>query len=433
MKNFFKTAIVAILEKEAELVLKKYKPKIVAVTGSVGKTSAKDAIYSVLKTTYFVRKSEKSFNSEIGVPLTILGCKNGWNNPFLWLQNIAYGLELILVKHDYPEWLVLEVGADKPGDIKRVAAYVKPDVTVLTRFAKVPVHVEFFDGRDAVIREKGHLASALKPTGTLILNADDADVMRFKETAKSKVLTFGLENPADVSASNQRVAYEDKDEVRKPAGYTFKVDYRGNSVPIMINAAIGRQQIYPVLAAVAVGSALNINLVKIGEGLLSHLPPRGRMNVIDGIKQSFVIDDTYNSSPVALYEALDAFDSIEASGRKIAVLGDMLELGKFSAEEHRSAGERISEAADMLVTVGVRAKGFAEGARAAKMDPTDIHEFEDSRKAGQWLQNVVGKGDIVLAKGSQSIRMERVVEEIMLKPELKKDLLVRQEEEWGKR
>src|SRR3990172_13183455 len=121
MKEILKKILISILRWEARLVLKKYKPKIVAITGSVGKTSTKDAVYASLSKFFFVRKSEKSFNSEIGLPLTILGVSNGWDNPLIWLKNIIAGLELITTREKYPEWLILEIGADKPGDIKNVS------------------------------------------------------------------------------------------------------------------------------------------------------------------------------------------------------------------------------------------------------------------------------------------------------------------------
>ena len=176
MKSIFKKIVVAILEWEAVLVLKKYKPMIVAVTGSVGKTSTKDAIFTVMSSHFFVRKSEKSFNSEIGVPLTILGCNNAWSNPILWVKNIIEGLMLIVLGNHYPKWLVLEVGADRPGDIERIAKWLKPDVVVMTTLPDVPVHVEYFDSPEDVIKEKEYLISALKPKGVLVLNYDDEKV-----------------------------------------------------------------------------------------------------------------------------------------------------------------------------------------------------------------------------------------------------------------
>ena len=144
MRSFFKKLVATLLRAEARLVLRKYNPKVIAVTGSVGKTSAKDAIYAVIADQFHARKSEKSFNSEIGLPLTILGIPNAWNNPFKWLQNLLDGLALYLFRTSYPEWLVLEVGADRPGDIKKVASWLKVDIAVITRLPEMPVHVELF-------------------------------------------------------------------------------------------------------------------------------------------------------------------------------------------------------------------------------------------------------------------------------------------------
>ena len=124
MKTHLKNIISAILQFEARLILNKYNPKIIAVTGSVGKTSTKDAIFSVMSTSFYVRKSEKSFNSDIGIPLTILGCQNAWTDPIMWICNIWAGAMLIIFKHSYPEWLILEVGADRPGDIRKISKWL---------------------------------------------------------------------------------------------------------------------------------------------------------------------------------------------------------------------------------------------------------------------------------------------------------------------
>src|SRR3989344_8120119 len=145
MKTTFKKIITYILKTESRLVLWKYKPKVVAITGSVGKTSTKDAVYAVLSKIAHIRKSEKSFNSEIGLPLTILGCPNGWNNPVIWLANVFKGLWLFLWPHKYPEWLVLEVGVGKQGDMRKTASWLKTDAVIITAIGETPVHIEFFD------------------------------------------------------------------------------------------------------------------------------------------------------------------------------------------------------------------------------------------------------------------------------------------------
>ncbi len=429
MKTILKKIIAKILEWEARAVLRKYRPKIVAVTGNVGKTSTKDAVYSILSAAFFVRRSEKSFNSDIGVPLAILGCPNAWANPLLWLKNIWDGLELIFLPHEFPTWLVLEGGADRPNDIRNIARWVKPDVVVVTRFSAVPVHVEFFKSREHLIEEKGYLVKALKQEGVLVLNYDDPDVMDFKKDAKSRVITFGFNEGADVHGSHTRVLYEGD----TPKGVSFKVNVAGSSIPVSLSGVLGLQHLYPVIAAVAVGVSQNINMVEVSQALSNHVPPRGRMNLVEGKGGSTIIDDTYNSSPVALHEALEALREVRVPGRKIACLGDMLELGRFSIEEHKKAGEEAAAVVESLVTVVVRAQYITEGALSAGMKAENILSFDDSRSAGEYLAGRVASGDLVLVKGSQGIRMERTVERIMAHPELKEKLLVRQEEEWGRR
>jgi len=432
MKQFFKKIIVSILTWEATVVLKKYKPSIIAITGSVGKTSAKDAIYTVVASAHRARKSQKSFNSELGVPLTILGVHNAWSNPFLWIKNIVEGLLLIVLPFKYPSWLVLEVGADRPGDIAAVAEWLKPDITVMTRFGDVPVHVEFFPSIDDLVFEKAHLAKALKPTGTFIYNHDDKRIVQFTETITQKKISFGFTLGSDIEALEDQVVYGtyDNSALEFPRGILFTTRVSGQELKLQLEGALGKQHVYPLLAACAVGMALRIDQQKIIEVLHKHISPKGRMRLIPGIKNTMIIDDTYNSSPVAVYEALKTLEDIKTSGRKIAVLADMMELGQYSVEEHRRVGEMVKPVADILVTVGIRSRATADVALDAQMLEDNILQFETAQEAGKYLESVVQPGDIILVKGSQSMRMERVVEEIMLHPEDKEKLLVRQDKQW---
>lgn len=430
MKTVFKKIVVSILTFEARLVLGRYRPTIVAVTGSVGKTSAKDAIYTVLSASLFARKSEKSFNSDVGIPLTILGCPNGWNNPVQWVKNIIAGAVLIFWKQQYPELLILEVGADRPGDIRKVSEWLKPDIVVLTRFGSVPVHVEYFKTRDELINEKKWLVTALKKSGTLVYNNDDEDVVKIAESVEQKKISFGFLPGTAVAASYDQVVYENN----LPVGISFKVEFNnGNSMPVRIMGGLGKQQIYPVLAGLAVARSFDINMVSAVEAFADHHGPRGRMRVIAGIHDSVIIDDTYNSSPVALEEALVALKNLEVKGKKIAILGDMLELGRFSAEEHRKLGGIVAKCADILVAVGIRSEFFAEGARGAMMADECIIRFSNSVDAAEKVVTIIEPGDVALIKGSQSTRMERVSKALMAHPEQAGDMLVRQEGEWGKR
>ncbi|MFA6797644.1 MAG: Mur ligase family protein [Candidatus Paceibacterota bacterium] len=427
MKSIFKKVISSIIQFEAKLILKKYKPKIVAVTGSVGKTSTKDTIFSVMSTSFNTRKSEKSFNSDIGIPLTILGCHNAWSDPFLWFKNIFIGVDLILFKNEYPDWLILEVGADRPGDIKQVTRWLKPDVVVVTAFAKVPVHIEFFNSREEIIREKRYLVEALKHDGTVIVNGDDIDAMNMRDMVKNNSIVYGTDGLSDIIASNSSIHYSEKGQID---GVSFKADYKENSVPIIIKGSLGDQNIYSALAAIAVGLSQKINLVKMGEALLNHETPKGRMKIISGIKNSIIMDDTYNSSPIALASALNTLKNIKTKGKKIAVLGDMMELGKHSSEEHYTAGKMSSESCDVLITVGLRSRKIAEGALDGGLSEKNIFQYDDSVSAGKFVQEIISDGDIVLMKASQSLRMEKAVEEIMAEPEKARGLLVRQEKEW---
>ncbi len=412
MKNFFKILITKTLILESKFVLKKYNPSIITVTGSVGKTSTKDAIYTVLAKTDHIRKSDKSFNSEIGIPLTILGCKNGWNDPLVWLKNVLYGIELIFFKSEYPKCLVLEVGSDHPGDIRKMTSWLKSDIAVITKVSEIPAHVEFFKSPEDVFVEKFSLVKSLKETGTLIISADDKRLIEGAKQVKQKVLTFGINNSANFYAS------EIESSVKN--GISFKLNYENNLYPVNINGIMGNHYVYPLLASIAVGVVKNISIDKIVNSFSNHIFPRGRMNIISGINNSTIIDDTYNSSPDALREALITLSSSITNGKKIAVLGDMMELGKYSSDEHKKAGELASKSCDILITVGPRAKQMNENA---------IH-FDSSAEAGEYLKTIINNEDIVLLKGSQFMRLERATKAILAEPEKASELLVRQDTTW---
>jgi UDP-N-acetylmuramoyl-tripeptide--D-alanyl-D-alanine ligase len=204
-----------------------------------------------------------------------------------------------------------------------------------------------------------------------------------------------------------------------------------------MRGVLGAHAVVPALAAAAVALSLGQPLAKTTEALQSHEPPPGRMRLIPGIKDSLIIDDTYNSSPAAAEAALRALQQAGLRGgaktRKIALLGDMLELGRASVAEHKKIGELCAEACDLLITVGFRAHDIAQGALDNGLKDERILQFEDSRLAGEELQNLLRPGDVVLIKGSQSMRMERAVKEVMRDPERAGELLVRQDDEWQRR
>lgn len=429
MKQTLKKIVVYILTIEAKLVLKKYKPKIIAVTGNVGKTSTKDATFTSLCDSLSIRKNQKSFNSEIGVPLTILGLENAWGNPLKWIQNILKGAFVIVWKNKYPDWLVLEIGADHPGDIESITKWLIPDIVVVTRIPGVPVHVEYFKDSSALMEEKAFLLKALREDGTAILNADDENILALGKYVKGNVIHYGMNNPATIYADNYGLMYEGD----YLAGMQFRILYDSNIIPVVLKGVVGVQHVYPVLASACVGLALKIPLVKLTEAFSKHEYPKGRMNVLKGINETVIIDDTYNSSPVALEFALKTLKEVLTRGRKIAVLGDMLELGSHSSSAHKEGGKLVAECVDVLLTVGVRARDFKESALEGGISENSVWSFSTSSEAGEFLKDFIKKGDVILAKGSQSMRMEKVVAILLEDKQNKGKLLVRQEEEWNKR
>lgn len=429
MKNSLKKLIIFILTVEAGYLLKRKNPKIIAVTGSVGKTSTKDAIYTILKNHYPTRKNEKSFNSEIGVPLTVLGLPNAWNSTWGWFKNIVDGFFIAAFSKEYPEYLIVEAGIDRPGDMTNLTKWLKPDIVVLTRLPDVPVHVEYFATPEAVTAEKMKLVEALKPEGVLVFNADDKIIQAQLETVRSKRVGFSRYLVSDFTAREDKVFYRDDE----PVGTAFVLASAEQKQEFKIGGVLGPQQVYIYAAAATVAAECGVDLSKSALALSTHTPPPGRMRIFKGIKGTFIIDDTYNSSPAATEQALAALREIKYRKRKIAVLGDMLELGKFSQAEHERIGELVPKVADVLVTIGVRARKIAEAALAAGLSEQSILQYEDSLKAGKELQNFIQSGDLILVKASQSIRAEKTVEEIMLEPERAVEFLVRQDRAWEKR
>lgn len=433
MKEILKKIIIFIITIIARLILLRHRPKIIAVTGSVGKTSTKDAIYAGLKEKLNIRKNNKSLNSEIGVPLTIIGKESGWSNPLAWAKIILFGIKEIFFNSKYPKWLVLEVGIDRPGDMKKTAKWLKPDVAVFTTFSKVPVHVEFFDSVEAVWAEKSQLLKYVKTNGAVILNADDEPVLKLKNHAKVNVLTYSIKetNTADVFATNYDFIFESD----LPKGIAFKINYDGNVLPVNLGGVLGEQHIYPSLIAFAVATLIKVNPLEIISGLEKQEYAPGRMRLLKGEKDSMIIDDSYNASPIAVKKALQVLSVLKNEKNKVvAVLGDMLELGRFSHSEHEKIGKLVSELKiDYLVTVGVRAEAIAESAIANGLSEEKVVSFEKSNKAIAYVRQLLGPNDIFLVKGSQGIRMERITKELIADKENSGKLLVRQEDEWKRR
>lgn len=409
----------------AKLWLRRNKPKIVAITGNVGKTSAKDALLCVLSRDFLVRGPEKNFNNEIGVPLTILAWPHYGRNLIGWFfRSLSFPFSLLI--RDRTEILVLEFGADRPGDIKNLANLAPPDIAVVTAIGEIPVHIEFFGTADALTREKAELVRALRDNGHAVLNADDHRAVQMRSLTDAAVTTFGFSDTPNIKIENEMTHYGPDG---KPEGISFKISHDGSVLPVRLMGSLSRPQTYAAAAAYAVGRILGMNPVEIVEALRRYTPPPGRMRIIPGNKYSTILDDTYNASPKSVESALETLRSVEG-GRKIAVLGDMLELGEFTEAAHRNIGKMASEFVSLLVTVGTRAEFIREEAIRCGLPEEKTKHFLVSTDVDKVLEPMLAPGDLVLVKGSQGMRMERVVAEIMREPWRRNELLCRQSPDW---
>lgn len=415
------------LASAAHRVITAEKPFVVAVTGSVGKSSAKDAIATVLSKTFHVRKSPGNYNTEFGLPLAILGLdlpasKIGWFGVLwhAWLRAARKNTE-------DRSTLVLEMGADAPGDLARLCDIAPPDLSVVTAVGES--HLEKFGTTEAIFKEKRTLIDKLNKDGVAVLNRDDERVWDMRSKAPGKVISYGFHAEADVRAAEQ-VSYACSFDGE--CGMHFKVHAQGSTVPMFVSGALGRQSIYAALAAIAVGSERGMNLVEIADALRSYVPPPGRMRYVAGIKRSVLIDDTYNSAPRSALAALYVLREIPVpeSARKWAVLGDMLELGSVSESGHMQVGRAAAENADFMIFVGERMGDAARAAKAAGASEERVFQFARPEEAGLFVQERMKMGDVILVKGSQGMRMEKVVKELMAEPLQAKELLVRQSAKW---
>ncbi|MEK7131544.1 MAG: UDP-N-acetylmuramoyl-tripeptide--D-alanyl-D-alanine ligase [Patescibacteria group bacterium] len=412
-------------------ILKKYKPDIVGITGSVGKTSAKEAIAAVLQNKFTVRRSTKNYNNEIGLPLTIIGVdKTPGKSIWGWVTVLLKAKKIILKRDkNYPEILVLEMGADKPGDIEYLTEFAPCKVGVLTFISHA--HTEFFKTLKKIAQEKRIIISHLRQDGFAVLNFDNELVMQSVSTTKAEVVTYGFKEGADLRVTDVNILKDE--QIGWPTGLNFKVLYKGSVVPVYLPGVIAKSAISAALSGLAVGTVFGVNLVEGAQALskLEGLP--GRMRLIPGIKNTLIIDDTYNSSPEAAKAALEALAqvAIKDGAERYAVLGDMLELGLETENFHRELGFKVAElGVDNLITVGEAAKYIAQAAKEAGLDEHRATSFANSREAGRFLQEKLKEGDVVLAKGSQGGRLEKLVKEIMAEPLLAHSLLARQSKEW---
>ncbi len=348
----------------------KFHLPIIAITGSNGKTTTKDMTSSVLARRFSVFQSKGNYNNQIGIPLRLLQ----------------------LAKSD--QVAVLEIGTNQPGEIDRLSRIVDPTVGVITNIGHS--HLELLGSVEGVAREKGSL---LEYVDCAILNADDSMTKEITRRVRGHRITFGWQADADVSACNIEITSHGKP--------SFMLRVHGLDAGRINLPCLGEHNISNALAAAAVGVRIGLSAEEIRTGLENYQPVAMRMQPIecDGL---YIINDAYNSNPDSLKHALDFLRRTQTCGRRIAVLGDMLELGKDSERLHLSAGQHLPLNVDLLISVGQRSLNLVRGAlgRAKK---TISCETPDA--AAQELRKYSRSGDVVLIKGSRAMRLERILDE----------------------
>ncbi len=450
MKKFIRGRVVSILSNLSRRTLQKHNPIIIAITGNIGKTTTKDYVYSFLRSKAidgddnFVRASKKSENSEFGVNLTILGEKNAWNSPLKWMKIIFKNFLKLFTSVKYPEILVLEIGADKPGDIKYLTSIVKPDMVVLTAFQESPTHGEFFESIEQHINEKKLLVERMKKDGVIVYNSDDNIMTKIarekkEKTPKVEIFSFGQNPDSNVVILENTNLYNEQAEIlgtKIKFGINFANSF--SEFEIRILGVVGVAHAYSLAAAICV-SILNgfekqdiLNAIKNFER--NFVLPKSRMRILQGINDSKIIDDTYNSSPKAAMNAIETVSKILNKGKKIAIFGHMAELGKKTKEEHFKVGQELAKYFDAIIFSGKYNQYFLEGVRESKFDLAKVFLADDSDQVLEILRNnnLVKENDLVLVKGSQSARLEKVVVDLFVNPRDRVEVC-RQDKEWQHR
>jgi UDP-N-acetylmuramoyl-tripeptide--D-alanyl-D-alanine ligase len=366
----------------AAAVRNRFTAKVIAITGSTGKTSTKDMMSVILSKTMKTSASPKNYNNEVGVPYTIL--------------NAPVDVQA----------LILEMAMRGKGQIKELAEIGKPDIGVITNIGVT--HFELLGSEDRIVEAKAELVDAMDSKGVCVTNKDDEQAYMIGKKARGRVVTYGLGESCDVRATGLRV------EEAGTASFDIISQLDGATGKIRISLNIpGRYNVYNALAAAAVALLLGLSFDIIKKGLESASVSALRMEVIRTDDNFTIINDTYNASPASMRAALETLRDMAGGSRSIAVLGDMFELGGISKRCHIDVGRYVADLKiDKLMTIGERARDIAEGARGEGMPDEDIAMFASIEEAGNAARNILRNGDHVLVKGSRAMGLERLVERI---------------------
>lgn len=416
MKNAAKKIIISRLNAKVRKLLESHDVTIVGVTGSIGKTTTKQAIGQVLSANRKVRYSLDSYNTDIGIPLSLFGLKvpaKLWD-PLAW-KKLLTQIDAEIADYQY-DTVVLELADDEYAMMKKVLRIVKLDIGVITAIA--PVHMEFLKDMQTVVHYNWQTAANAKK---IIYNADSNELR--KKAYKTNTLGFGIKY-GSVRFTNV---------TRRKNGYLNATLKIGKNKHTIHTHMLGVQNLYSLLAAAAVGAELGIPFEAICFELSQVKPIAGRMNLLEGVEGSRIIDDSYNASPEAVVSALDTLK--ELKGRHIAVLGSMNELGSHSTSAHQEVGTQAAKTVDLLITIGKTAEEvLAPAAAHSGLKSEQIKVFRTPYEAGHYVKGVVKKGDIILIKGSQSGVYSEEATRILLDPKINPaEVLVRQSAVWKRR
>jgi UDP-N-acetylmuramoyl-tripeptide--D-alanyl-D-alanine ligase len=358
----------------------RFKGPVIGITGTSGKTTTKEMLASILSRIGEGHKSAGNFNNLIGVPLTLFGLRP---------------------EH---QWAVVEMGMSERGEIARLTEIAAPMIGVITNVGRA--HLESLGGIDAVARAKGELFANLPPGGTALVNADDEYVLSLPVANGVRRVLFGLSAEAQVRGG----------QVSAHNGVIdFSLHLAGEVLPVRLPLP-GRHNVMNALAAAAAAQVLDVPGKQIVAGLESFKPCPGRMELVELPNDILLLDDSYNANPLSVRAALDALHDMGRKGRRIALLGDMLELGAAAGDLHREVGKIAAECVDWLFLLGELAREIGKGAADAGLNPAQIVVGESHQEVAARIGKMLQPGDRLLIKGSRGMRLEQVVALLRARP-----------------
>lgn len=438
------------LAQAARKTIAREKPLIIGITGTVGKSTTKQAIEAILHTEELegtVRVTKKNYNNELGVPLTIFDADAPGRSPVKWLSLFT---KAFVISRGWQTTgarvFVLEMGADKAGDLAYLTSIAPPQISVITAVTSEdtslpPVHLANYPSVQALADEKSTLARVVPEGGTVILNADDPRVFAMRHQTRAHIMSYGETDAAEVRLLSSKIKTRVAEQnLLIPEGLEATIQCFQHRLTITIPGVFGRSMAYSTCAALAVAQALDVQ-AEAKDSFQRHFKPMpGRTRIIPGKNNVTLFDDSYNAAPASVMSGLRdmAALTLNPGQRKIAVIGEMRELGEGAAAAHRQMGAEAARLGlDFFLPCGTLARVMAEGALANGMPEDRVKPLADTLDAIPLLETILKPGDVVFMKASQGridshgVRMERVVKAFMAEPERARELLCRQEERWN--